>query len=131
MCATCHLQKDHGSEEGSTLSLGVDDVEKLQVVSPDSRSALRAGKLIGTIAGEPAVEPVECVGQKDEQMTPSTTSAKLPHREHLPQETAPLDKDPHERVTCLRGHKRVKNSGRTGKLLCPSHEHEGGTDTDG
>src|SRR5258708_24106613 len=50
---------------------------------------------------------------------------------HIQQETATLDKDRHDRVTWLRGHNREQNSGRIGKLLCPSHEHEGGTDTDG
>src|SRR6266516_6172405 len=50
---------------------------------------------------------------------------------HIHQETATLDKDRHDRVAWLRGHKREQNSGRTGKLLCPSHAHEGGTQTDG
>jgi len=49
-------------------------------------------------------------------------------REYLQQEIATLDKDRHDRVKWLCGHNREQNSGRTGKLLCPSHEHEGGTD---
>ena len=35
MFATSHLQKDHGSEGGSTMSISLDDVEKLQAVYPD------------------------------------------------------------------------------------------------
>ena len=46
MFATSHLQKDHGSEGGSSVSISLDDVEKLQAVYPDYRIELREGKLI-------------------------------------------------------------------------------------
>ena len=65
---------------------------------------------------------------KAEQMPPSKTSTNMPSREYIRQETVTLDKDRHDRVIWLCGHNRVQNSGRAGNMLCPSHEHEGGTD---
>ena len=46
MFATSHLQKNHGSERKSIMSISLDDVEKLQAVYPDYRIELREGKLI-------------------------------------------------------------------------------------
>jgi Uma2 family endonuclease len=46
MSATSNLKQDNGSEGLPIMSIGLDDVEKLQAVYPDYRIELRAGKLI-------------------------------------------------------------------------------------